>query len=376
MERLEQLQQPAPDDPGADQPDRAAGQLVGLDDALLPRRGVERRSALDDVAELARPRCAARSIVIASAHSATPYDEPFVVSTVRTPRSQAASTSIRLANRSPSSSPHELQVRAGVEDLGRDPRGADADHDGIAVADRGDQAGVLLGVGRWRHGVVGRPVEEPRNSKSANATRRSIWASAATASRMAWLEARTTWVAGRSRWRSFGQTAIAGEPSTRSDTLRGRYLKGVWSSSGVVQLDADPGRLGGEDVAALAPEHRLEDRVGRRRRLVQLEVFLGDEVRDGPRRDGSTPRSAVGPGSCATRGAEWYDSASAAILRQPVSPPAMPRSGRTYCGPPASSRSRNSQTVPHPLAVGDRQHQSAWRSAPGGIIESIWIGSS
>ena len=44
-------------------------------------------------------------MAIARAHSATPYDDPLVVSTVRMPRCQAASVSIRLAKRSPSSSP-------------------------------------------------------------------------------------------------------------------------------------------------------------------------------------------------------------------------------------------------------------------------------
>ena len=43
--------------------------------------------------------------IIPSAHSATPYDDPLVVSTTRTPRALAASTSIRAAKRSPSSSP-------------------------------------------------------------------------------------------------------------------------------------------------------------------------------------------------------------------------------------------------------------------------------
>ena len=44
-------------------------------------------------------------MLIANAHSATPYDEPFVVSTALTPRIDAAATSMRWANLSPSSSP-------------------------------------------------------------------------------------------------------------------------------------------------------------------------------------------------------------------------------------------------------------------------------
>ena len=53
----------------------------------------------------ARRRCGSRSASCPSAHSATPYDEPLVVSTTRTPRASAASTSMRAAKRSPSSSP-------------------------------------------------------------------------------------------------------------------------------------------------------------------------------------------------------------------------------------------------------------------------------
>ena len=82
-----------------------------------------------------------------------------------------------------------------------------------------------------------------------------------------------------------------------------------------------------------------------------------------------------GPRKLCDTSAEWYDSASAAILRQPVIPPAIPRSGRTYWGPPASSRSRNSQIVliRSPFATGltVRLAICAWRT-----IESIWIGSS
>ncbi len=44
-------------------------------------------------------------MLIANAHSDTPYDDPFVVSTALTPRLAAASTSIRCANLSPSNSP-------------------------------------------------------------------------------------------------------------------------------------------------------------------------------------------------------------------------------------------------------------------------------
>ena len=97
--------------------------------------------------------------ISASAHSATPYEEPLVVSTVRMPRCHAASTSIRLANLSPSSSP--MNRRFGQASMiSPVTRGDPIDYDQrVRIADELDQPLVRFGIGRRRLDVIRRTVE-------------------------------------------------------------------------------------------------------------------------------------------------------------------------------------------------------------------------
>ena len=106
VERLQEVEQSAPDVPASNQTYRLAGQLphqvagVLLEDAPIRPQQLARDNTPEQGARLRKP-----TMAMVSANSATGSEEPFVVSTSAIRACRAASTSIRSAKRSPWVSP-------------------------------------------------------------------------------------------------------------------------------------------------------------------------------------------------------------------------------------------------------------------------------
>ena len=322
VERHQQLDQPPTDVPEPDQPDRLAGQLAACGSRSRP---CERRNSSPAIRRRNwAPALRSPISISASAHSATGSDEPWVVSATRMPRSAAASTSIRLAKRSPSSSPISFRRGRGVHHRAVDAAATVADHQDVDVADA--CCAQALGLRRGlRTGRPRRPVGCRRPRRAATPSRRPAPAGPRLAGEIL--------LADRRRWRRAARAAAVDGSSSatllgqarqrpRSANSRIPSSDGKSMNQSMKWLDAkvhvrphlaDPRRRacrsasrrrGRPGAAAMAPSQRLDE--------------VGARARRGARAAGSAMRRAMARTSSSVGAiSTWISSEISSVLEVP-----------------------------------------------------------